>query len=76
MCILPGRDTWSYEASFSCYAIASFSSLTLGYQLIKRTAAMSLTTAVPTQCLQASKLANPRGLDQYCANVSMKIAAK
>jgi eukaryotic translation initiation factor 2C len=31
---------------------------------------------VPTQCLQSKKLQSDRGLDQYCANVSMKINAK
>lgn len=29
-----------------------------------------------TQCLQSMKIRSDRGLDQYCANVAMKIQAK
>ncbi|WVR04637.1 hypothetical protein IAU60_001648 [Kwoniella sp. DSM 27419] len=49
------------------------------YQTIKATAAPSaegLHKPVVTQCLQAAKISNPRGLDMYCENVAMKIHAK
>lgn len=47
------------------------------YEEIKRIAACSLHAPVVTQCLQAAKVgAASRGLDQYCANVAMKVNAK
>lgn len=46
------------------------------YEEIKRIAACSLHAPVVTQCLQAAKIKSDRGLDQYCANVAMKVNAK
>ncbi|KAJ9098336.1 hypothetical protein QFC19_006460 [Naganishia cerealis] len=46
------------------------------YEEVKRISACSLHAPVVTQCLQASKIRSDRGLDQYCANVAMKINAK
>ncbi|KAI5451380.1 Protein argonaute [Naganishia albida] len=46
------------------------------YEEIKRIAACFLHAPVVTQCLQAAKIKSDRGLDQYCANVAMKINAK
>ena len=45
------------------------------YEEIKRSATR-LNAPVPTQCLLSKKLQQDRGLDQYCANVSLKINAK
>lgn len=46
------------------------------YEEIKRIAACFLHAPVVTQCLQAAKIKSDRGLDQYCANVAMKVNAK
>jgi eukaryotic translation initiation factor 2C len=46
------------------------------YEEIKRIAACFLHAPVVTQCLQAAKIKSERGLDQYCANVAMKVNAK
>ncbi|GAA5925866.1 hypothetical protein JCM10213_007307 [Rhodosporidiobolus nylandii] len=46
------------------------------YDSIKKTAAFDLPIAVPTQVLLVNKVTNPRGIDQYCGNVALKINAK
>lgn len=46
------------------------------YESIKKSAALNLIKPVVTQCLQSAKIKNDRGLDQYCANVAMKVHSK
>ncbi|WVQ98061.1 hypothetical protein IAU59_005183 [Kwoniella sp. CBS 9459] len=46
------------------------------YQQIKSIAAEGLHKPVVTQCLQAQKIKQERGLDQYCGNVAMKVHSK
>lgn len=46
------------------------------YKQIKTIASMNLKSWVPTQCLQWSKIRNPKGQDQYLGNVCMKLQSK
>ncbi|WWC66253.1 uncharacterized protein I206_100154 [Kwoniella pini CBS 10737] len=46
------------------------------YELIKKSSFTDLKGPVPTQCMQASKIRNPRGIDAYTGNLVMKIQNK
>ncbi|GAA5854435.1 hypothetical protein JCM5353_003413 [Sporobolomyces roseus] len=46
------------------------------YNAVKRNAAFDFPIAIPTQVLLASKLTNPKGVDQYCGNVCLKLNLK
>ncbi|WVQ98060.1 hypothetical protein IAU59_005182 [Kwoniella sp. CBS 9459] len=46
------------------------------YSRVKRIAATELKGPVVTQLMQGSKIRNPKGRDQYCGNLSMKVHSK
>ncbi|GAA5934977.1 argonaute/piwi family protein [Sporobolomyces koalae] len=46
------------------------------YNAVKRSAAFDFPVAIPTQVLLAKKITNPKGVDQYCGNVCLKINLK
>nr|XP_018267308.1 uncharacterized protein I303_01293 [Kwoniella dejecticola CBS 10117]OBR89466.1 hypothetical protein I303_01293 [Kwoniella dejecticola CBS 10117] len=46
------------------------------YELIKKSSFTDLKGPVPTQCMQAAKIRNPRGIDAYTGNLVMKIQNK
>ncbi|GAA5897871.1 argonaute/piwi family protein [Sporobolomyces salmoneus] len=46
------------------------------YNGVKRSAAFDFPVAIPSQVLLAKKLSNPKGVDQYCGNVCLKLNLK
>lgn len=46
------------------------------YETVKKISFTELKAPVPTQCMQASKIKNPRGVEAYTENLAMKIVAK
>ncbi|WVQ97314.1 hypothetical protein IAU59_004425 [Kwoniella sp. CBS 9459] len=46
------------------------------YETIKKMSFTDLHAPVPTQCMQAAKIRNPRGIDAYTGNLVMKIQSK
>lgn len=43
------------------------------YERIKQSSFMDLLRPVPTQCMQAAKIRDPRGINAYTGNLVMKI---